>query len=150
MSPAATCPWWTRYSSPPSSASVRAIKPGAPQRIVPSSLWLRVFNVLLLLSCSPVGSITAHGAVAGAKVRESEDAQSPVLGRVCCLCCVRNPGGEVIVFWIRRLDFDAENHLGNSSYAERIEYPVVLSLHPHARYCWILMPRRKWTATQEA
>lgn len=40
------------------------------QRTTPSSVLLRVFNVLLLLSCSPVGSITAHGAaVAGGKVR---------------------------------------------------------------------------------
>ncbi|CAN0077618.1 unnamed protein product [Ectocarpus sp. 6 AP-2014] len=75
MSPAATCPWWTRCSSPSSSVSVRAMKPGPPQRIVPSSLLLRVFNVLLLLSCSPVGSITAHGAVAGAKADDSGGAK---------------------------------------------------------------------------
>lgn len=38
-----------------------------PQRM--PSLLLRMFNVVLLLSCSPLGSITAHGAtVAGAKV----------------------------------------------------------------------------------
>lgn len=95
MSPAATCPWWTRYS-PSSSVSVRAIKPGPPQRIVPSSLLLRVFNVLLLLSCSPVGSITAHGAVAGAKVRESGNAQRRVLG--ACLLCIQEKSLEVIVF----------------------------------------------------
>lgn len=65
MGTAGQSPWWARYSSP---SSVDSTKKPAHHR-VPSSLLLRLFNVLLVLSCSPVGSITAHGAVAGSKVR---------------------------------------------------------------------------------
>lgn len=79
--------WWPRRSSlaPPTCQSLsNNNKPAMesksaqqqqqhqqhhPQRMLPSSTLLtRVFKVLLLLSCSPVGSITAHGAnVAGSK-----------------------------------------------------------------------------------
>lgn len=48
-------------------------------RPTPSSLLRRVFNVLLLLSCSPVVSITAHGAaVTGAKAEDrAKEPQAP-------------------------------------------------------------------------
>lgn len=77
--------WWPRRCYPASSScnisdssnssnsssnNKAAMRSG--QRMMPSVL-LRVFNVLLLLSCSRVGSITAHGAsVAGAKVSKRQ------------------------------------------------------------------------------
>eukprot|EP00903_Cladosiphon_okamuranus_P006463 g6323.t1 len=70
MGAAGRSPWWARYSSPPSvDTSTSTAKRSAHPR-VPSSLLLRLFNVLLVLSCSPVGSITAHGAVAGSKAED--------------------------------------------------------------------------------
>lgn len=56
----------TMHSGKTASASSSA---PCHQRMILPSVLLRVFNVLLLLSCSPVGSISAHGAaVTGAKV----------------------------------------------------------------------------------
>ncbi|CAM9913177.1 unnamed protein product, partial [Pylaiella littoralis] len=63
-------PWWARCALPASwdtNSSGNKSQNKTAQRLPPSSLLLRLFNVLLVLSCSPVGSITAHGAVAGAK-----------------------------------------------------------------------------------
>lgn len=59
------------------AATMGATKPA--QRM--PSILLRMFNVVLVLSCSPLGSIAAHGSttVAGAKVSSHKNLQRTVV-----------------------------------------------------------------------